>query len=207
MNFKNNEEDYIKTIFSLCEAFGSANENMVSKDLGVSMATVSEYLSKLEGKELITRNNRDIYLTKQGYSMAIPVIRKHRVSEVFAVKMLEVPWEYSHSAVMDIEHTIEDKYFDRFSKNLGNPLTCPHGNMIYFNHEIKDINALTANSGKYKLNRIVYENTDILKKLADFGMYPGTPIEIFTDNNTVISNENGELKLPILWGKTIRLIK
>ena len=30
------------------------------------------------------------------------------------VKMLEVPWEYSHSAVMDIEHTIEDKYFDTF---------------------------------------------------------------------------------------------
>ncbi len=207
MNFKNNEEDYIKTIFSLCEAFGTANENQVSKDLGVSMATVSEYLSKLEGKNLIKKDNRDIYLTKQGYLMAIPVIKKHRISEVFAVKMLDVPWEYSHSAVMDIEHTIDDKYFDTFAKNLGNPQKCPHGNMIYFTGEVKDFNVRTAISGKYKLNRIVYENTEILKKLADLNMYPGTDIEIVCDNNTVISNENGELKLSLLWAKTIRIVK
>ena len=40
------------------------------------------------------------------------------VKEVFAVKMLEVPWEYSHSAVMNLEHTIDDRYFESFAKNL-----------------------------------------------------------------------------------------
>ena len=207
MNFKNNEEDYIKTIFSLCEAFGTANEKLISKDLGVSMATVSEYLSKLENKHIIRKDNRNICLTTEGYTMVIPVIKKHRISEVFAVKMLEVPWEYSHSAVMDLEHTIDDKYFESFAKNLGKPYTCPHGNMIYRNYEVKDVNARLATPGKYKLNRIVYEDTEILKKLADLGMYPGTEIEIIPDNNTVISNENGELKLSLLWAKTIRLVK
>jgi hypothetical protein len=43
--------------------------------------------------------------------------------------------------------------------------------------------------------------------LADLGMYPGTEIEIIPDNNTVISNENGEIKLSLLWAKTIRLVK
>ena len=207
MNFKNNEEDYVKTIFSLCEAFGTANENQISKDLGVSMATVSEYLSKLERKHLIRKDKRNIYLTTEGYTMAIPVIKKHRISEVFAVKMLEVPWEYSHSAVMDLEHTIDDRYFESFAKNLGNPHTCPHGNMIYRNYEVKDVNARLSTPGKYKLNRIVYEDTEILKKLADLGMYPGTEIEIIPDNNTVISNENGEIKLSLLWAKTIRLVR
>jgi DtxR family Mn-dependent transcriptional regulator len=207
MNFKNNEEDYIKTIFSLCEAFGTANENQISKDLGVSMATVSEYLSKLEGRNLVKKDNRRIYLTTAGHRMAIPVIKKHRISEVFAVKMLEVPWEYSHSAVMDIEHTIDDKYYDIFAKNLGNPRTCPHGNMIYSDIEVKDINARIAPPGKYKLNRIVYENTEILKKLADLNIYPGTEIEIIPGNNIIISGENGELQLSLLWAKTIRLAK
>jgi DtxR family Mn-dependent transcriptional regulator len=207
MNFKNNEEDYVKTIYSLYEAFSSANENQISKDLNVSMATTSEYISKLEKKNIVTRDKRNISLTSAGYRMAIPVIKKHRISEVFAVKMLEVPWEYSHSAVMDIEHTIEDKYFDTFARNLGNPVTCPHGNKIYLTGEIRDVNAGTAKPGIYRLNRIVYENSGILKKLADIGMYPGTEVEVVLDNVTVLSNANGEIKLSPPWGKIIRLVK
>ena len=75
------------------------------------------------------------------------------------------------------------------------------------NYEVKDVNARLSTPGKYKLNRIVYEDTEILKKLADLGMYPGTEIEIIPDNNTVISNENGEIKLSLLWAKTIRLVR
>ena len=206
MNFKNNEEDYIKTIFSLSEAYDVVNENQISKDLNVSMATVSEYLAKLEKKKLIKKDGRNITLTRNGYAVAMPVIKKHRISEVFAVKMLEVPWEYSHSAVMDIEHTIEDKYFDNFIKNLGNPMKCPHGNMIYNITKIDDINPLYATSGRYKISRIVYEDTPVLKKMADLGMYPDTEVEVIKMDTIILSNSNGELKLPYLMLKTIRLV-
>jgi DtxR family Mn-dependent transcriptional regulator len=207
MNFKNNEEDYIKSIFSLSEAFEVANENQISKDLNVSMATVSEYLSKLERKNLIKKEGRDIKLTREGYVMAIPVIKKHRISEVFAVKMLEVPWEYSHSAVMDIEHTIEDKYFDNFIKNLGNPIKCPHGNMIYNSLKIDDINLLQAIPGRYRISRIVYEDTATLKKMADLGMFPDTAVELVDGENIVLSNSNGELKFSYSMLKTVRIVK
>ena len=206
MNFKNNEEDYVKTIFSLSEAFDLVNEHQISKDLNVSMATVSEYLVKLEKKKLIKKDGRNITLTGNGYAMAIPIIKKHRISEVFAVKMLEVPWEYSHSAVMDIEHTIEDKYFDNFIKNLGNPMKCPHGNIIYNIAKINDINPLQAVSGRYKISRIVYEDTSVLKKMADLGMYPDTEVEVIRTDTTILSNCNGELKLPYLMLKTIKLV-
>ena len=80
--------------------------------------------------------------------------------------------------------------------------------MNLFNNGLgKDVNARLSTPGKYKLNRIVYEDAEILKKLADLGMYPGTEIEIIPDNNTVISNENGEIKLSLLWAKTIRLVR
>ncbi len=205
MNFKNNEEDYVKTIFSLSEAFEVANENQISRDLNVSMATVSEYLNKLERRKLIRRDGRDITLTREGYAMAIPVIKKHRISEVFAVKMLEVPWEYSHSAVMDIEHTIEDRYFDNFIKNLGNPLKCPHGNSIYNTAKTDDIKALLAGNGKYRISRIVYEDTPMLKKMADLGMYPDTIVEIIQGDVVILSNANGEMKLPSAMSRAIRL--
>ncbi|WMT52235.1 MAG: metal-dependent transcriptional regulator [Ferroplasma sp.] len=207
MNFKNNEEDYVKTIFSLSEAFEVANENQISRDLNVSMATVSEYLNKLERKKIIRRDGRNITLTREGYAMAIPVIKKHRISEVFAVKMLEVPWEYSHSAVMDIEHTIEDRYFDNFIKNLGNPLKCPHGNSIYNMTKIDDIKALLAGDGKYRISRIVYEDTSMLKKMADLGMYPDTIVEIIQGDLVTLSNNNGELKLSPVMSRTIMLVK
>ncbi|MEM0139569.1 MAG: metal-dependent transcriptional regulator [Ferroplasma sp.] len=195
MYFKNNEEDYIKTVFSLSEAFGSASENQISRDLNVSMATVSEYLSKLYEKKLINKNNRNITLTETGYKMAVPVILKHRISEVFAIKMLEVPWEESHMAVMDIEHTIDDKYFNNFVKHLGNPKTCPHGNPVNCNYITDDRPIRDIENGKHKINRIVYEDSFLLKQMADLQMLPGTIIEIYRESDIRIVNQNGEFTL------------
>ena len=139
--------------------------------------------------------------------ISILAIKKRRISEVFAVKMLEVPWEYSHSAVMDIEHTIEDKYFDNFIKNLGNPIKCPHGNMIYNSLKIDDINLLQAVPGRYRISRIVYEDTAILKKMADLGMFPDTAVQLVDGENVVLSNSNGELKFSPSMLKTVRIVK
>ncbi len=205
MYFKNNEEDYLKTIFSLSEAFDSANEKKISQDLNVSMATVSEYLNKLSSKNLIIKNGRGIKLTGAGYILAIPVIVKHRISEVFALKMLEVPWEETHKAVMDIEHTIDGKYFGNFIRNLGNPKSCPHGNPINFDAKQHDFDLDNLNNGKYVLSRIVYEDSNLLKQLADINMLPGTEINLIKDNEFILYNPNGEIKLSFINSRAIRV--
>ncbi len=195
MKFRNNEEDYIKSIYAFIESFGEANENLISADLKVSMPTVSEYLNKLEKRNIIKKLNRKILLTGYGHNLALPIVRKHRISEVFAVKMLDVPWEESHDAVMDLEHTINENYFNNLLRNLGNPQKCPHGNPINPGKSIFDIKLENASNGSYKISRITYENKKLLRELADMQILPESSIKVVIDGEPVIINDNGELKI------------
>ncbi len=207
MKFRNNEEDYIKSIYVFIESFGEANENMISVDLKVSMPTVSEYLNKLEKRNIIKKLNRKILLTGYGYALAVPVVRKHRISEVFAVKMLNVPWEESHEAVMDIEHTINENYFNNLLRNLGNQKKCPHGNPINPDKPVLDIKLEEAINGKYKISRITYENKKLLHELANLQIFPESPIEVIIDDEPRIVGDNGELKITGKNKSSIRIKK
>ncbi|AAT43733.1 metal-dependent transcriptional regulator [Picrophilus oshimae] len=178
MNFKNNLEDYLKEIYNNMDAFGSANESMISKRLKVSMPTVSEYLDKLRNRGLIKSIGRDILLTDRGMKLAYPVIRRHRIAEVMALKIFEVPWEETDSEVMDLEHAINDKYVPYVIKNLGNPDRCPHGNPINPDQKMNDKSIFSVEPGVYTLSRIVYEDISILKKLVEINAFPGTEIKI-----------------------------
>lgn len=208
MDFRNNEEDYIKTIYTLIEAFGSANEIGISSDLNVSMPTVSEYLNKLEAKNIIKKFNRKIYLTTYGLDLAAPIMIRHRISEVFAVKMLDVPWEESHDAVMDIEHSIDDLHFNKLRKNLGNPDRCPHGNPINIkeNPNIVEFSINQVPEGRYKLSRIIYEENNLLKKFADASILPGQNLTFYRDGRSIIISGNNEFKIPEKLAGSFRLV-
>ncbi len=184
MNFKNNLEDYLKEIYNNIDAFGSANESMISKRLKVSMPTVSEYIDKLRNRGLVKSIGRDILLTDKGLKLAYPVIKRHRVAEVMALKIFEVPWEETDSEVMDLEHAINDKYVPYVIKNLGNPEKCPHGNPIDPNEKINDKSIFSVESGNYKISRITYEDISILKKLVEINALPGSEVRI-EKNDTI----------------------
>ena len=73
---------------------------------------------------------KGISLTKKGVEIAITLVRKHRIWEVFLTKKLNFLWSDVHADAEMLEHAASDKVIDELYKYLGEPKYCQHGNPI-----------------------------------------------------------------------------
>jgi DtxR family manganese transport transcriptional regulator len=81
-------EDYVELIADLIDEKGEARPTDVAQHLGVSNATVSKTLRRLQDEQLITQEPyRAIFLTESGQKLAEEGRRKHRIVEDFLVEL------------------------------------------------------------------------------------------------------------------------
>jgi len=126
------EENYLKTIYSLAKQNKGKIANLsIAEKLRINPATVTEMLKKLNDKNLIDYNRIDgAALTPQGQSLALKVIRKHRLWETFLVNKLSFNWDEVHEIAEQLEHIQSDKLIRQLDKLLGFPKFDPHGDPI-----------------------------------------------------------------------------
>lgn len=203
----NNVEDYLLVIWEHLEAFGRVLEKDISKRLKISAATASEYLSKLTEQGLISRNGRDILLTQKGVRRTVPLVRMHRVVEVFSYKILEVPWEDVHASVMELEHHFKGERGEKLFKNIGSPDACPHGNPVMPTTVQKEISASEAPEGSYLIVRTANEEEDFLKELSSLGIFPGSRISLVNGDEIEIDSDYGTMKLDKYRSLALRVSK
>lgn len=127
------EENYLKIIYLLCER-NSGNEvstNDLAEQTQTKAASVSDMLRKLAEKNLINyRKYQGVTLTKEGQRIALSIIRKHRLWEVFLVNKLGYGWDEIHDIAEQLEHIESEDLTNRLDNFLGNPKYDPHGDPI-----------------------------------------------------------------------------
>lgn len=124
-------EDYLKAIYSLTTSADSASTTDLAARLGVSTGSVSAMIGKLAGDGLVTHEPyRGAGLTAEGRSVALKVIRRHRLIELFLARSLDMPWEDLHDEAEILEHAVSDRLIDLIAEKLGDPLFDPHGDPI-----------------------------------------------------------------------------
>jgi DtxR family Mn-dependent transcriptional regulator len=135
MNDKNisfTEENYMKAIFHLSE--NGQNEvftNDISDYLKTKPASVTDMYKKLAQKNLITHvKYQGVRLTENGKKVALLVVRKHRLWEVFLVEKLKFHWDQVHEVAEQLEHIHSPLLIQRLDKFLGFPQYDPHGDPI-----------------------------------------------------------------------------
>ena len=69
-------------------------------------------------------------LTRGGEQLALPVLRRHRLVELFLVKSLGLDWSEVHEEAEELEHAISDKVLEKIDAALGHPSVDPHGDPI-----------------------------------------------------------------------------
>ena len=126
------EENYLKTIFQLCEQSGDpAATNAIAQAISTSAASVTDMVKKLSKKDLILyQKHKGVRLTETGNQIATSLIRKHRLWETFLVKKLNFSWEEVHEIAEELEHIPSNKLIDRLDDFLGYPKFDPHGDAI-----------------------------------------------------------------------------
>ena len=99
--------------------------------MSVTPGTATTMIKALAEANLVTYEPRTgVRLTKPGEQLALHVLRRHRLVELFLVKVLGLDWSEVHEEAEHLEHAISDKVLEKIDAFLGHPAADPHGDPI-----------------------------------------------------------------------------
>ncbi|MEM2940737.1 MAG: metal-dependent transcriptional regulator [Thermoproteota archaeon] len=125
------EAEYLKAVFKLLPGRDMVGSLEVADAMGVSCATASEYLERLQEKGMIERHRwRGVRLSKIGAIRVNKIIRNHRVFETYVYRFLSISLEDACDCASRVELYLPEKIVDSMCSALGHPKTCPHKNHI-----------------------------------------------------------------------------
>ena len=126
------EENYLKSIYSI-EISSSKNVSttLLAKKMRTKASSVTDMIKKLADKDLVDYEKyKGVSLTKSGKTIAVKIVRKHRLWEVFLVNKLDYNWDEVHEIAEQLEHIKSYSLIDRLDKYLEFPTNDPHGDPI-----------------------------------------------------------------------------
>ena len=123
-------EEYCECIYELHEDSVSVIQARIAERLSVSRPSVSEMIKRMESEGLVRTDGTTITLTESGRTLAISVVRKHRLAERFLTDILGLSWATAHREAGKWEHVMSNDVESAMVRVLNNPTTCPHGNPI-----------------------------------------------------------------------------
>ncbi|PWD99805.1 metal-dependent transcriptional regulator [Marinilabilia rubra] len=125
-------ENFLKNIYLLNqEGQSPVTSSLLAEKLNVSVAAVTDMARKM-GKQgvLDYKPYRSLVLSEAGQKLALKVIRKHRLWELFLHKVLEMDLMTVHEEAERLEHHTSDKLMEQMYKYLDKPDFDPHGDPI-----------------------------------------------------------------------------
>jgi DtxR family Mn-dependent transcriptional regulator len=124
-------EMYLRTVFELEEEGIVPLRARIAERLSQSGPTVSQTVARMERDGLLrVEGDRQLAMTDAGRTLAMRVMRKHRLAECLLVSVIGMPWEDVHIEACRWEHVISDNVERRLVELLDYPVRCPHGNVI-----------------------------------------------------------------------------
>jgi DtxR family transcriptional regulator, Mn-dependent transcriptional regulator len=125
-------EDYIKAIYALTlDPDQVATTSQIAERLGITAGSVSTMIKRMDASGLAEHvPYRGVRLTPTGRKLALAVIRRHRLLELFLATSLDIPWEDVHRFADALEHAASDELIELIATKLGDPVADPHGDPI-----------------------------------------------------------------------------
>lgn len=179
-------EDYVKAIYLLQQdaPTGEATVARLAASLGVTKGSVTAMVRKLREAGLADAERYGgITLRPKGERLAIDMLRRHRLIEVFLVETLGLDWAEVHDEAERLEHALSSKVIDRLDAFLGNPSIDPHGDPIPDAHGKLAADETTALSemGEGRvgtLARIADQDPAFLAFAGEHGLKPGARVRV-----------------------------
>lgn len=130
--FTQTEENYLKAIYNLeFENSDTVSTTLISKQIRTKASSVTDMIKKLADKDLVFYEKyKGVSLTPEGKAIAVKIIRKHRIWEVFLVEKLNYNWDEVHELAEQLEHIKSNTLIDKLDTFLEFPTHDPHGDPI-----------------------------------------------------------------------------
>ncbi len=201
------EEDYLKAIFKLSTNIkNGVSTNSIAEELNTKASSVTDMVKKLSEKGLVNYiKYQGSSLSKEGEMIALKIIRKHRLWEVFLVEKLKFGWDEIHDIAEQLEHIRSPKLVDRLDEHLGFPKTDPHGDPIpnkkgeFPVQKMVTLDKLSVND-KGILIGVSEDSKDFLNYLDGIQLQLGSSIEVldfFAFDKSLKIKVNNDLEVTI----------
>lgn len=179
------EENYLKAIYTLSTPENqSVNTNAIAEKLTTKASSVTDMLKKLADKKLVYYEKyQGAELTGKGKKIAINIIRKHRLWEVFLVNHLNFKWDEVHDIAEELEHINSEKLIDSLDRFLNFPQFDPHGDPIpdkggkVYHHKEVSVKDLKAGESGVIVG-VKEHHPDFLRYLENTELLLGTHIKV-----------------------------
>ena len=181
-------ENYLKTTFLMGLKTGSdwITTGQLATAMSVAPGTVTSMLKTLsETGHADYKPYEGVRLTETGREVALRMLRRHRLIELFLVKTLNLDWDQVHEEAENMEHAVSDNLVDRMDEFLGRPVVDPHGDPIpsadgaMRGHPERAIPLSTVGSGaRIRIVRVTDQEGDFLRFLRESGFSLHTECQV-----------------------------
>jgi DtxR family Mn-dependent transcriptional regulator len=125
------EENYLKAIFHLIKPDNTVTVTDLSRFLNIKMPSVNSMMKKFVEKDWVEYEvYKPLEVTETGKKEAALIVRKHRLTEMFLVKKMNIGWENVHEIAEQLEHIHSEEFFEKMDELLNYPKIDPHGEPI-----------------------------------------------------------------------------
>jgi len=182
-------ENYLKTIY--LGSIGSHRSEprllpmgQLAAAVGVTPGTATTMVKTLAESGLVNYEPyAGVTLTRAGRRLAALVLRRHRLVELFLVRVMGLRWDEVHDEAELLEHVVSDRLIDRMDEMLGRPEVDPHGDPIPdAEGMVKKQQAqtlLTCPVGtRVTVTRIIDQDRQFLRFVENNDLKPGESIEV-----------------------------
>jgi DtxR family transcriptional regulator, Mn-dependent transcriptional regulator len=177
-------DDYLKVIYHLGREGAPVGTSAIARGLGLSEASVTGMIRKLAVKKLLRHTPyRGVRLTPAGATLALRMVRKHRLWELFLVEHLKFGWGEVHQHAERLEHATDDELERRLFEMLGRPSRDPHGDPIPgAGGEAREARRARLSGMKEgargEILRCLDQDAGLLDHLERMGLGPGTRFRV-----------------------------
>ncbi|WP_237227569.1 metal-dependent transcriptional regulator [Rubinisphaera sp. JC750] len=181
-------ENYLKAILLLGFRSGQTTiaTGQLAEALEVSPGTVTSMLKTLADSDLVNyKPYAGVTLTASGRKLALRMLRRHRLIELFLVNTLNLTWDQVHEEAEHMEHAVSDFLIDHIDEFLDHPSTDPHGDPIPGKDgELRSLQgqgvplSSCEPGAQIKLIRVLNQSPEFLRYLSDINLLIGSNARI-----------------------------
>ena len=181
-------ENYLKAIYLGVGALSHPNRllpmGQLAAALRVAPGTATTMVKTLAESGLVEYEPyTGVALTEAGGKLAALVVRRHRVVELFLVRVMGYQWDEVHDEAEQLEHVVSDHLIDRMDEMLGRPEVDPHGDPIPDAEGVIKLQpAQTLLTCPLRvqvtITRVIDQDKSFLRFIENHHLKPGESIEV-----------------------------
>lgn len=176
--------EYLAEIYRLQEDSPTVSTTSLADRLNVSPPAVPRMLKRLQSGGYVKHvPYQGVELTDRGRVAALQEIRRHRILEVFLVRVMGFTWDETHEHADSLQPGLNDALAERMAQMTGFPQRCPHGEPIPNEEgdlpDVQDVCIVNLGVGyQGVVSRVRTHEPEKLQYFASLGLVPETPLEI-----------------------------